>query len=141
MQIAGVGCALPPHCHDQGVLTRALRDYWGERLDRPQLLDRLHGRLGVDRRHLAFRLDEYPELSPRGRANAAWPAAAQTLGEVAIGAACARAATSFTRGARRCSRPSSGRSIFPTGISTRRGIVYDAWATCRRLRSSWCSKT
>lgn len=91
MRIAAVASALPPHCYEQTAITQALRDHWGDRLDRPALLDRLHARAGVDRRHLAFPLEEYPKLSPWGRANAAWLTTAQILGEEAIDSACGRA--------------------------------------------------
>src|SRR5579863_8969032 len=59
MMIAGVASAFPPHCYDQHTISDALRGYWGDKLQRPELLTRLHSRTGVEYRNFAFPLNHY----------------------------------------------------------------------------------
>jgi hypothetical protein len=47
MRIAGAGSAFPQHVYDQQAIVAALKGFWGERLQRPELLERLHARSGV----------------------------------------------------------------------------------------------
>ena len=48
MRIAGAASAFPQYVYDQPAIVAALKDYWGERLERPELLERLHARTGGD---------------------------------------------------------------------------------------------
>jgi alkylresorcinol/alkylpyrone synthase len=84
MRIAGVASALPKHRYGQHAITDALKGLWRDRLDNPDLLDRLHCRTGVDSRHLAFPLQRYAEFSSWGETNAAWLEVAEELGAAAI---------------------------------------------------------
>src|SRR5258705_1411860 len=66
-RIAGVASALPEYRYPQEAITAALKHHWNGSLARPELLDRLHTRAGVERseehtselqslRHLVCRL-------------------------------------------------------------------------------------
>lgn len=91
MRIAGVASALPDHCYPQEVISRALEQHWRHKLERPELLGRLHSRVGVQQRYLAFPLEQYPRFRTWGETNSAWLEAAQELGEKAIDLALDRA--------------------------------------------------
>lgn len=91
MIVASVASAFPEHVYDQEVIAAALKRHWGPRLSKPELLDRIHSRTRVKRRHLALGLADYPRLTTWGESNRAWMDAAQVLGERAIDAALARA--------------------------------------------------
>ncbi len=91
MRIAGVGSALPENRFRQEMLTAALKNHWGEKLDNPALMERMHSRAGVDYRYLAFPLADYEQFSSWGQSNAAWMSVAEQLGEQAIDRALARA--------------------------------------------------
>ncbi len=84
MKIASAGSAFPAHTYDQQAIVAALKDYWGERLERPQLLNRLHAHTGVERRHMLLPLHEYKAVDTWGKANNKWIEAAQELGSTAI---------------------------------------------------------
>jgi alkylresorcinol/alkylpyrone synthase len=84
MKIVGVANAMPKHRYPQKAITAALERYWGDRLEKPELLARFHSRVGVDYRHLAFPLERYAKFSSWGETNAAWFEVAQQLGERAI---------------------------------------------------------
>jgi alkylresorcinol/alkylpyrone synthase len=83
-RIAGVASALPEHRYPQEVITAALKHHWNGSLARPELLDRLHTRAGVEYRHLAFPLEQYARFGNWGETNAAWLQVAQDLGARAI---------------------------------------------------------
>jgi alkylresorcinol/alkylpyrone synthase len=83
MRIASAATALPPHYYPQNVLVEAFRRYWGKRLERFEVLERLHAATGVDGRYLAFPLERYP-FATWGDANNAWIEATLTLGEQAV---------------------------------------------------------
>lgn len=91
MTIASVASAFPDHQYDQQTLLAALKYYWGPKLDNPQFMERLQSRVGVDRRHLALPLEEYPNLKTWGQANDHWIRVAQELGEKSLGCALLRA--------------------------------------------------
>ncbi len=91
MRIAGVASALPAHLYHQEQITNALIQHWGAGLDAPELLRRLHCRVGVDVRHLAFSLEEYQQFKTWGQSNRAWLKVAEELGTKAIDAALQRA--------------------------------------------------
>jgi alkylresorcinol/alkylpyrone synthase len=91
MRIASAATALPKHTYDQETILAALKFHWGDKLDAPGMLDRLHARTGVKTRSLVLPIEKYPELKTWGEANQLWIDAACELGEQAIAAALARA--------------------------------------------------
>jgi alkylresorcinol/alkylpyrone synthase len=84
MKIVGVASAMPKYRYPQPFITAALKRYWGDKLEKPEVLARFHTRVGVDYRHLAFPLERYAQFSSWGETNAAWFEVAQELGERAI---------------------------------------------------------
>ena len=84
MRIAGAGSAFPQHVYDQHAIIAALKDYWGERLERPELLQRLHARSGVEQRHLVLPTEAYAAVDTWGKANTLWIEKAEELGYQAI---------------------------------------------------------
>lgn len=84
MKIASAASAFPPHVYDQSAITAALREQWSAKFDKPELIDRLHSRCGVDRRHLTLPIEKYIEIKTWGQANDVWIEAAQNLGVAAI---------------------------------------------------------
>ncbi len=91
MRIVSVASAFPPHYYPQKTLTAAFKQYWGERLPNPDILDRLHTNVGVDGRHLALPMGQYLGLETWGQANDFWIEKAEELGEQAICRAITRA--------------------------------------------------
>jgi len=73
------------------VITGAIKQHWGERLEHPELLDRLHSRAGVKQRYLSFPLEKYTSFETFGETNRAWLEVAAELGERAIDGALERA--------------------------------------------------
>jgi alkylresorcinol/alkylpyrone synthase len=86
MKIAGVASAFPSHRYDQKQITDALVDHWGDRLEAPARLRRIHCRAGVDVRYLAFPLEEYGHFETWGQSNRAWLRVSAELGAKAIDA-------------------------------------------------------
>lgn len=84
MKIAGAASAFPNESYDQQAIAGALKQFWGARLSRPDILDRLHANVGVERRHLVLPLDAYLEMDTWGKANNHWIRAAEELGSTAI---------------------------------------------------------
>ncbi len=84
MRIAGAASAFPQYVYDQQAIIAALRDFWGERLQRPELLERLHARSGVEKRHFVLPTEAYPAIDTWGKANALWIEKAEELGYQAI---------------------------------------------------------
>ena len=62
MRIVGAASAFPSHVYDQQAITATLEKFWGQRAEHPRLLQRLHSRTGVERRHLALPLESYAEI-------------------------------------------------------------------------------
>lgn len=91
MFIASAASALPKYEYDQRVLLAALSQFWGKRLENPQFLERLHGRVGVDKRYLALPVEEYYGIQNWGQANNHWIAAALDLAEQGLTLALERA--------------------------------------------------
>jgi len=83
MRISSAASALPKHYYPQQVLVDAFRQYWGTKLDRFDVLERLHAATGVDGRYLAFPMEAYPFKS-WGEANDRWIEATLDLGEQAV---------------------------------------------------------
>jgi alkylresorcinol/alkylpyrone synthase len=90
MKIAGVASALPAHVYQQKQITEALIAHWGDRLEAPELLRRIHYRAGVDVRHLAFSLEQYGQFQTWGQSNRAWLKVSEELGSQAIDAVLER---------------------------------------------------
>jgi alkylresorcinol/alkylpyrone synthase len=84
MRIIGAGSAFPGNTYEQQEITAALKQAWQSQLKNPEVLDRLHSRCGVERRHLVLPLEAYDRVTTWGQANDLWIEAAQTLGRDAI---------------------------------------------------------
>src|SRR5438874_4641661 len=84
MQIVSASSAFPKHYYSQEMLFSALRQYWGDRLAKPEILRRLHKSVGVDGRFLSLPIEAYPKLRGWGEANDHWIRTAQELGHCAI---------------------------------------------------------
>lgn len=83
MEITSAASALPPYYYPQEVLVEAFRKYWGNRLDRFNILERLHAAAQVDGRYLALPIEKYP-LRDWGEANNFWIESSLQLGQQAI---------------------------------------------------------
>jgi alkylresorcinol/alkylpyrone synthase len=84
MQIVSAASAFPRHYYSQETLFAALQQYWGNKLEKPEVLRRLHKNVGVDGRFLSLPIDAYPKLRSWGEANDHWIRTAQELGQCAI---------------------------------------------------------
>ena len=91
MRISSVATALPKYYYPQQVLLDAFRRYWGKRLERFDVLERLHSATQVDGRYLAFPMESYPFHS-WGEANNRWIEATLELGAQAVCRAMEQAA-------------------------------------------------
>jgi alkylresorcinol/alkylpyrone synthase len=83
MRISSAVSGLPPHYYSQPVLIEAFRKYWGPRLERFTVLEKLHAAAQVDGRYLALPLEKYP-LKSWGEANNYWIEATLKLGQKAV---------------------------------------------------------
>src|SRR5579875_3467360 len=83
MRIASAARALPDNYYPQATLIEAFRKYWGTRLDRFEVLERLHAATQVEGRYLAMPIEQYP-LATWGEANNKWIEVSLDLGEQAI---------------------------------------------------------
>jgi alkylresorcinol/alkylpyrone synthase len=93
MRISSAASALPSHYYPQKVLLEAFRKYWGPKIERFDVLERLHAATQVEGRYLTLPLERYP-LSTWGEANNIWIEAAVDLGHEAICKAMQLAGTS-----------------------------------------------
>jgi alkylresorcinol/alkylpyrone synthase len=84
MKIIGAGSAFPGNAYEQQAITSALKEAWQPRMENAEVLDRLHSRCGVERRHLVLPLEAYERVTTWGQANDLWIDYAQTLGRDAI---------------------------------------------------------
>ena len=91
MRICGVASAFPKNYYSQDIIREALKRRWSHKLERPQVLDRLHANVGVHGRHLTLPIAAYEDLKTWGNANDAWIEAAQDLGQQALCRALAHA--------------------------------------------------
>jgi alkylresorcinol/alkylpyrone synthase len=91
MQIVSASSAFPQHYYSQEMLLEALQEYWGDRIENPHVLRRLHRHVGVDGRFLALPKEEYLKIKTWGEANHHWIRTAKELGEKAISGALAGA--------------------------------------------------
>lgn len=94
MRITGVATAFPPNRYRQQEIFAALGRNWSGKLDKPQVLERLHSRVGVETRHLALTIPEYENMTTWGQANDAWIRVAEEIGEKALCRALHRAGIS-----------------------------------------------
>lgn len=94
MRITGVASAFPPNRYTQQEIVAALGRNWSDKLDKPQVLERLHSRVGVEYRHLALTIPEYEHMTTWEQANNAWIRVAEELGEKALCRALHRAGIS-----------------------------------------------
>lgn len=91
MRISGVASAFPRHYYRQEQITEALKRHWADKLGKPEALDRMFSRVGVDGRFLSLPLEDYDLLSTWGEANNVWIEVAEELGEQALCGALTRA--------------------------------------------------
>ena len=96
MRIAAVASAFPKNYYRQEVIREALKRNWAGKLDKPQLLDRVHALVGVKGRHLALPIEQYEQLDTWGKNNNAWITCAQELGKLALCRALSRAGLAAT---------------------------------------------
>jgi alkylresorcinol/alkylpyrone synthase len=83
MRISSASTALPPHYYPQHILVDRFRKYWGPRLERFSVLEKLHAAAQVDGRYLTLPLESYP-LATFGEANNHWIAASLALGQQTV---------------------------------------------------------
>ena len=69
MRIVSAASAFPQHYYSQEMLLAALQEYWGEQIENPNVLRRLHRHVGVDGRFLALPKEEYLKMKTWGEAN------------------------------------------------------------------------
>src|SRR5258708_12592388 len=81
MRIVSAASAFPEHYYTQEMLLAALQDYWGDQIENPQVLRRLHRHVGVDGRFLSLPKEEYLKMKTWGEANHHWIRTAKELGE------------------------------------------------------------
>lgn len=90
MKISAAATALPRYYYPQKTLIDGFRRYWGRKLERFEVLERLHSATQVDGRYLVLPMEAYPPAS-WGAANNVWIEASLDLGEQAICRAMAQA--------------------------------------------------
>ncbi len=91
MRIVSAASAFPQHYYSQEMLLGALQEYWGEQIENPHVLRRLHRHVRVDGRYLSLPKEEYLKMKTWGEANHHWIRTAKELGEKAVTAALADA--------------------------------------------------
>ena len=91
MRIVSVASAFPEHYYSQDALLAALEEYWGDRIENPRVLRRLHRHAAVEGRFLSLPKEEYPKIKTWGEANRRWIETAKELGEKAVSGALADA--------------------------------------------------
>ena len=84
MRIAGIASAFPQNYYPQAEIANALKRHRSKELDRPEVLDRMLARVGVDGRHLALPIDHYDDLIDWGDRNHRWIEVAEDLAEQSI---------------------------------------------------------
>jgi alkylresorcinol/alkylpyrone synthase len=91
MRIVSASSAFPKNYYSQEMLLEALQQYWGDQVQNPHVLRRLHKHVGVDGRFLALPKEEYTKMRTWGEANHHWIRTAKELGEKVVGGALAQA--------------------------------------------------
>lgn len=82
---------MPQWYYSQQEILQALREHWKDSLEKPDVLERLHQRVSVEGRHLAYPIEDYASIHTWGDANDRWIKAGVELGERAITEALKRA--------------------------------------------------
>lgn len=80
MRIVSAASAFPKHYYSQEMLLEALQEYWGDQVQNPHVLRRLHRHVGVDGRFLSLPKEEYMKMRTWGEANHHWIRTAKELG-------------------------------------------------------------
>ena len=62
MRIVSAASAFPQHYYSQEMLLEALQEYWGDQIENPHVLRRLHRHVSVDGRFLSLPKEEYLEM-------------------------------------------------------------------------------
>ncbi len=83
MRISSAASSLPLYYYSQQDLIEAFRAHWGNKLDRFNVLEKLHAAAQVDGRYLALPKESYP-FATWGEANNAWIDATLELGQQAV---------------------------------------------------------
>jgi alkylresorcinol/alkylpyrone synthase len=83
MRISSAASVLPPYYYSQKELIEAFRAHWGGKLERFNVLEKLHAAAQVDGRYLALPKESYPFKS-WGDANNFWIEATLELGQQAV---------------------------------------------------------
>ena len=91
MQIVSAASAFPEHYYSQEMLLEALQENWGDQIENPHVLRRLHRHVSVDGRFLSLPKEEYLKMRTWGEANHHWIRTAKELGEKAVTGALAGA--------------------------------------------------
>lgn len=91
MRIASVASAMPEYYYSQQQIFEALCEHWRGKLDKPDVLERLHQRVSVDGRHLACPIEDYTAMDTWGKANDRWIDVAVDLGQRSVTTALERA--------------------------------------------------
>jgi alkylresorcinol/alkylpyrone synthase len=91
MRIAGVASAFPQNYYPQAEIAAALKRHWSGELDKPEVVDRMLSRVGVDGRYLSLPIDRYDDLTNWGEKNNHWIDVAEDLAEQSICRALTRA--------------------------------------------------
>jgi alkylresorcinol/alkylpyrone synthase len=91
MQIVSTASAFPKHYYSQDELLAELLRFWGDRIEDPKVVRRLHRHVGVDGRYLSIPKEEYLTMRTWGEANHHWIRTATELGEKAVAGALAEA--------------------------------------------------
>jgi alkylresorcinol/alkylpyrone synthase len=73
------------------MLLEALQEYWGDQIENPHVLRRLHRHVSVDGRFLSLPKEEYVKMRTWGEANHHWIRTAKELGGKAVTGALAGA--------------------------------------------------
>ena len=84
LKIVGAGSAFPNHVYRQQAIAAALTEFWRDRMERPELLGRLHANCGVEQRHLSMPIERYARMDTFGKTNTVWIETAEQLGSTAI---------------------------------------------------------
>jgi alkylresorcinol/alkylpyrone synthase len=82
---------MPEYYYTQQKIFETLCEHWKGKLDKPDVLERLHQRVNVDGRHLAYPIEEYASIETWGDANDRWIKAAVDLGQRSVSEALKRA--------------------------------------------------
>jgi len=82
---------MPKWYYSQQKIFETLCQHWKDKLEKPDVLERLHKRVGVEGRHLAYPIEDYASINTWGDANNRWIKAAVDLGGRAVTEALARA--------------------------------------------------